>query len=175
MKALSIKQPWAWLIANGYKTVENRKWYTAHRGDLLIHAGKSDAEVDRDIELVRRTYKIGIDREQLVFGKVIAVAEVIACTKEPEAWIDKHWHVKGCFAWSLRRIRPIEPFPARGKLNLFEIPFSWDEYPDQISEPIPFSQALAVAGINVPSGPVDIARYIEDPATVPAFIRRARK
>jgi hypothetical protein len=36
-------------------------------------------------------------------------------------------------------------------------------------------KALAVAGINVPSGPVDIARYLEDPASVPAFIRRARK
>lgn len=175
MKAISIKQPWAWLIANGYQTVENRKWYTGHRGDILIHASKSKKDLERDIEYVRQVFKIGIDPEQLSFGKVLAVADLIACTKEPEAGVDKYWHEKGCFAWSLRRIRPIEPFPARGKLNLFEIPFSWDEYPDQISEPIPFSQALAVAGINVPSGPVDIAKYIEDPATVPAFIRRARK
>lgn len=39
MKAISIQQPWAWAIFNG-KPVENRKWSTAYRGPLLIHAGK---------------------------------------------------------------------------------------------------------------------------------------
>ncbi|MCP4687042.1 MAG: ASCH domain-containing protein, partial [Desulfobacterales bacterium] len=40
MKALSIRQPWAWLIANGYKDIENRSWRTSFRGEFLIHAGK---------------------------------------------------------------------------------------------------------------------------------------
>lgn len=40
MKALSINQPWAWAIVNGYKGVENRDWDTKFRGDFLIHAGK---------------------------------------------------------------------------------------------------------------------------------------
>lgn len=39
LKALSINQPWAWLIANGYKRVENRDWNTKYRGWFLIHAG----------------------------------------------------------------------------------------------------------------------------------------
>ena len=44
MKALSIMQPWAWLIVNGHKSVENRTWNTNYRGQLLIHAGrKQDA------------------------------------------------------------------------------------------------------------------------------------
>lgn len=38
MKALSIRQPWAWLIANGYKDIENRSWRTNYRGPVLIHA-----------------------------------------------------------------------------------------------------------------------------------------
>lgn len=38
MKALSIRQPWAWLIASGHKDVENRTWYTRFRGKFLIHA-----------------------------------------------------------------------------------------------------------------------------------------
>jgi hypothetical protein len=146
MKAISIKQPWAWLIANGYMTVENRKWYTGHRGDLLIHAGKSETDVDLDIEFVRKKFRIGIERDQLEFGKAIAVADLIACSKEPKAAVDKYWHVDGCFAWSLRRIRPIEPFEIRGKLNLFDVPFSWDEYPEQIAEPVPMGRALLVAG-----------------------------
>lgn len=39
MKTLSIRQPWAWLIVNGYKTVENRsRSLGKHTGPLLIHA-----------------------------------------------------------------------------------------------------------------------------------------
>src|SRR5690349_14501124 len=40
MKALSIRQPWAWLIVNGHKPVENRSWPTKYTGKLLIHAGQ---------------------------------------------------------------------------------------------------------------------------------------
>lgn len=141
MKAISIKQPWAWLIANGYMTVENRKWYTGHRGDILIHASKSKADLERDLEYVRRVFRIGIDQEQLLFGQVLAVADLIGCTKEPEARVDQYWHKEGHFAWILRRIRPIDPFEVRGRLNLFEIPFSWEEYPEQIGQPITFVRA----------------------------------
>ncbi|MFN6025464.1 MAG: ASCH domain-containing protein, partial [Planctomyces sp.] len=41
MKALSIRQPFASLIAAGKKTVELRTWYTHYRGPLLICAAKS--------------------------------------------------------------------------------------------------------------------------------------
>ncbi len=41
MKVLSVRQPWAYLIVAGYKDIENRKWYTNHRGPLLIHASKA--------------------------------------------------------------------------------------------------------------------------------------
>lgn len=43
MKALSIKQPWAWLIAHGFKDIENRSWKypPSYRGEMLIHASKS--------------------------------------------------------------------------------------------------------------------------------------
>jgi hypothetical protein len=43
--AISIQQPWAWLIHNGYKPVENRTWWTKIRGPVAIHAGlKLDTE-----------------------------------------------------------------------------------------------------------------------------------
>lgn len=41
MKALSIKQPWAWLICKGYKDVENRNWGTSYTGRIYIHASKN--------------------------------------------------------------------------------------------------------------------------------------
>ncbi len=40
MKVITIKQPWATLIAEGYKEYEFRTWKTKYRGDILIHAGK---------------------------------------------------------------------------------------------------------------------------------------
>lgn len=35
---LSVRQPWAWLMVNNLKDVENRSWYTKFRGRLYIHA-----------------------------------------------------------------------------------------------------------------------------------------
>ena len=40
MKVITIKQPWATLIAEGYKEFEFRTWKTKYRGEILIHAGK---------------------------------------------------------------------------------------------------------------------------------------
>lgn len=40
MKALTIIQPWAFLVATGVKDIENRSWKTNFRGKVLIHCGK---------------------------------------------------------------------------------------------------------------------------------------
>ena len=40
MKTITLKQPWASLVANGYKEYEFRSWKIKYRGDILIHAGK---------------------------------------------------------------------------------------------------------------------------------------
>lgn len=47
MKALTIRQPWATLIACGAKTIETRGWSTRYRGPLLIHAGKAPPHAGR--------------------------------------------------------------------------------------------------------------------------------
>ena len=44
--ALSIKQPWAALVVGGLKTVEVRRWPTARRGRVLIHAARIPDERD---------------------------------------------------------------------------------------------------------------------------------
>ncbi len=38
--ALSLKQPWATLLAHGMKTIEIRRWPTKRRGKILIHAAR---------------------------------------------------------------------------------------------------------------------------------------
>lgn len=42
MKALSIRQPWASLIIDGPKRIENRTWKTTRRGWVLVHASLTD-------------------------------------------------------------------------------------------------------------------------------------
>jgi len=39
MLAISIRQPWAWLIVHGYKSIENRSWQSQPRGRIWIHTG----------------------------------------------------------------------------------------------------------------------------------------
>ena len=55
MKAITIKQPWAWAIIFAGRDIENRSWYTHHRGPLLIHAGaayQADAGLPKQVALV---------------------------------------------------------------------------------------------------------------------------
>jgi hypothetical protein len=59
--ALSLKQPWAALLVSGRKTIEVRRWPTARRGPILIHAARvSDerpeawAHVDAELQPLAR-------------------------------------------------------------------------------------------------------------------------
>lgn len=49
MRALTLTQPWAWLVVNGHKPVENRRWHLwrAMLGvEVLIHASARMSRVD---------------------------------------------------------------------------------------------------------------------------------
>lgn len=67
MKALTICQPYADLIASGEKWIENRTWPTKHRGLLCIHAGKSNRYLNKDELQYHQT------------GCIVAVAVVTRC------------------------------------------------------------------------------------------------
>lgn len=78
MRAITIKQPWAQLIAEGFKDVENRTWSTRWRGPLLIHAGlqcdvlaRIPAELDEErAEAARAAVQRGYDRRGMIVGVV---------------------------------------------------------------------------------------------------------
>ena len=103
MKAISVRQPWANMIAYGQKTIETRTWRTDYRGNLLICSSKKP-----NIHLA---------------GYALAVASLIDCRpmikKDEEAACCSVY--PGAFAWILDNIRPIEPFPVRGSLGLFSV------------------------------------------------------
>lgn len=73
--ALSLKQPWAALLAHGLKTIEVRRWPTRHRGRLLIHAARIPDERPEAwahvTDAVRETAQLN--------GGVIGVGQLMAC------------------------------------------------------------------------------------------------
>lgn len=80
MKAITIREPWAALIATGHKHYETRSWPTSYRGPIAIHAGKQLDKAFKD-ELVAEQLKMcGITPEtvkELPLGAVIATAELV--------------------------------------------------------------------------------------------------
>lgn len=143
MKTLTIKQPWATLIAHSEKMIETRSWKTSYRGPLLIHAGKKiEADICRMHPFTDILSKHNIVLEQdMPVGVIIAKCELVACQKIIEddgicGTTDGHLLIKGneyCFgdytpgryAWIFQNIKLIdEPIPAKGKLSLWEFDFN---------------------------------------------------
>lgn len=112
MKILSIRQPWASLIVEGLKDIENRDWHTAYRGPVLIHAAlKWDEE---DVEAIKRRLDVGLDWPlSMPTGGVIGIADMIDCVE----WHDSKWFV-GPYGFVLRNVRRLPFTPVRGHLGL---------------------------------------------------------
>ena len=117
MKALTIKEPWASLIINGYKKYEFRSWKTNYRGKILIHAGKG-----RD--------NISIFNLDYGYGEIIGEAEIIDCIKldfnlknkllKENELVYKNMPDSG-YAFVLSNvIKYKERIPCKGKLSLWE-------------------------------------------------------
>jgi hypothetical protein len=115
-KVLSIRQPWAWLIAVGLKDVENRDWPTKFRGQFLVHAAKrvpSESEL-RQIEL---TQGVVIDRAALRFGGIVGCTRLVDCvTFHRSKWFS------GSYGFVLADSKPLPFTPLLGKLGFFRLP-----------------------------------------------------
>lgn len=109
MKALSIKQPWAYLIVHKGKDIENRKWNTKHRGKFLIHASK---QVDKE---AMKRYRHLLPKE-LEVGGIVGEAELVNVVSHSSS----EWF-QGPIGFVLDNARPL-PFRAvKGQLNFFEV------------------------------------------------------
>ena len=130
MKALSLLQPWASLIATGAKKIETRSWSTKYRGPLAIHASRSNKNnLLRYLEPFLTWLKgIGL----LPLGAIVATCDLVDCIKmtpeliesikSPE--LDFGVYAVGRYAWILENIKPLEkPIPASGALSLW----NWED------------------------------------------------
>lgn len=119
MKALSVRQPWASLIASGAKTVEIRSTLTRHRGPLLICVSKSTHVSEHGRAAAER---FGLDLANLPRGVAICTVNLVDA-REPMEWDES----RSCcpiaddeVCWLLSDVMPIVPFPVSGKLGIFE-------------------------------------------------------
>jgi hypothetical protein len=139
MKCLSVAQPWASLIVLGFKQFETRRWHTAYRGLLAIHASSRTSAAARAL-CRQEPYRsllagAGLEPGDLPLGKVIGGVEIADCVRVedlvevPEAERGLGDFGPGHWAWRLGRpIRLPVPLPARGWLGIFEldVPSPWE-------------------------------------------------
>lgn len=119
MKAISIRQPWAWLIVNGIKDIENRTWSTNFRGRVLIHAGVTYPKRDYadDATAYSRYYGIGYPAREEMIGGIVGVATITDCVSRSESkWFN------GPFGFALADAAPLPFVPCKGALSFFDIP-----------------------------------------------------
>lgn len=118
IKAIVIRQPWAWLIVNGYKDIENRSWTSRHRGPLLIQASASLPSKTAFEEIRRWVQRRGVRLpETFETGGVVGMAELDDCvTRSRSKWFE------GPVGWVLSRPRRLPFVPMKGQLGLFDPP-----------------------------------------------------
>ena len=113
--AISVKQPWAWLIVNGIKDIENRTWYTAHLGPVFIHAGRKFDQ--QGFEYIERSGLYHFNPNQhFNRGGIIGIVEIAGCTKSDDSeWFD------GPYGFILHKPKPLPFTPSRGQLGIYNI------------------------------------------------------
>lgn len=114
MRALSIQQPWAWLIVNGYKDIENRDWPTRFRGRIYVHAGK---KIDKEaIEYLRRSHPDVPLPDDFDVGGIVGSVIIAGCTTEHES----KWFF-GDYGFILEEAETLPFRLYRGQLGFFEV------------------------------------------------------
>lgn len=125
MKVITLKQPFASLIAEGYKEYEFRTWKTSFRGELYIHAG-----LGVDKEAMKRFEYLNLEYPQ---GQIIAKCNMTDCLliddnmkqflkeKDPIVYKGAINHTgKVEYGFKLENVEKIKPIPATGKLSIWE-------------------------------------------------------
>lgn len=120
--ALSIRQPWAWLITHAGKDIENRDWRTTFRGPVLIHASRGMTRDEFDAAAI---FCSGLDHEipfplfdqlkKSECGGIVGQAEIVDCvTQSGSPWFCGH------YGFVLKNAKPLPFQPCKGALGFFK-------------------------------------------------------
>ena len=134
IKAISLHQPYASLIAMGLKKFETRSWSTNYRGKLVICAAKKNPlQQQSSYEDLASSLLLDLTVQpwsSLPKGMAIAVCDLTDCIKMTEEFISEqseqeqlcgHWELERS-AWKLDNVQPLQkPVPIKGKQGLWNI------------------------------------------------------
>jgi hypothetical protein len=127
--ALSLKQPWAALLAHGLKTVEVRRWPTARRGTVLIHAARvSDPRAEAWAQVPDR-----LRESAAQVGGIVGVGEVtglLVYRSRDSFRADQHRHLnlpdwfegRVLYGFVFANLRPLDFRPYPGWMRFFPVP-----------------------------------------------------
>ncbi len=137
MKALSIRQPWAWLIvrpdlvdpearavalsAGLIKDIENRTWETNFRGRFLVHAAKGMTQAEYRVA-AEFAGACGVEVpsfNELQRGGIVGAVDLLNCRSDSRST----WYM-GLVAFELANARPLPFKPLKGRLKFFDTPYS---------------------------------------------------
>ena len=122
IKTLTVRQPWAWLIGMGHKTVENRSWSTPYRGPILIQASAGYGNLD-DLSAT-------CDWVEDETGLILPLDFPLGCSVCLVTLTDIRrdqtgfWPEPGQNHWILENPIMLPHIPMKGRLNLWNFDFS---------------------------------------------------
>ena len=106
MRVLTIRQPWASLIALGHKDIENRTWSTRYRGPLLIHAASAPSVNAREAFRLAESLGVYLPAHELPLGRIVGVVRLDGCVSRSESpWFEGPvgWQLSGARALAFDR------------------------------------------------------------------------
>ena len=99
MKAITVQQPYASLICQGIKDIENRSWRTHYRGPVYIHASAKAAKLifeqtdQATVQEIIIATMLGEVEEQDLFSCIIGQVDIVDCViNHPSIWATKSFH-----------------------------------------------------------------------------------
>lgn len=136
MKVLSLHEPWASFMARGYKKWETRKWATMYRGQVAIHAAKTDEHVwEAKLKLAEAGVvesafgpdPFPMEDGDWPFGKIVAVGALVDCIPSVKARPSRMERALGDYTpgraiWIFKDVRRVEPVHFRGMQGLKDLP-----------------------------------------------------
>ena len=122
MKVLTIREPWASLIVNGYKEYEFRSWKTNYRGKILIHAG-----LKLETGIIERFKEYNLEYQK---GVIIGEADLVDCIlvdrkfkkilRDINPIVYRQSNHDETYAWKLENIKKYDtPIMTKGHLGLW--------------------------------------------------------
>lgn len=146
MKVLTVKNPWAFLIATGIKNIENRTWRTNFRGRVLIHSAATPSIQYKNQSLLG-FYQIGMTEEMIlsanesnmnwpsslkINSEILCSVEIVDCVMDhPSIWAEKGLDKRGKQIWNWVLANP-RPEPAYEGLKIKGALSFWDFTKDRI-------------------------------------------